>query len=234
MADQALDILYPWHCPVCGEILKDRRALLCPVCREHLRPVASPRCFLCGRPVAEEAEYCPDCLKHRHYFDAGRGIFLYDSIMRKSLLAYKNAGHRQYAGFYAHAMATYAGRQILAWKPDMIVAVPIHPSRMRERGFNQAELIAKDLASATGIPFEPGLVIKRMRTKAQKTLSAGERRRNLADSLAVTSSLKGLNILVIDDIYTTGSTVDAMARCLKRAGALHVYFLTVCIVGSGG
>ena len=115
------------------------------------------------------------------------------------------------------------------WKPDLIVPVPVHRSKERQRGFNQAAYLAEKLGHYTGISTDVNIVQKVLKTKSQKKLNALQRRKNLEKAFCVTGDVRGKNILVIDDVYTTGSTIDAMAGCLKRKGAGNVYFLTVCI-----
>lgn len=222
------DIFYPRRCPVCQKILKDQKRMICLQCETMLHPIGHPRCFKCGKPV-EKGEYCRDCQKRKHMFEQGRGIFVYDSSMRRSVTRYKYYGCREYGDFYAKAMYRYAKMELREWKPDLIVPVPVHRSKERMRGFNQAAYLAERISRYTGIPADMGLVQKNIKTKSQKKLNALQRRKNLEKAFCVTGDVRGKDILVIDDVYTTGSTIDAMASCLKKKGAENVYFLTVCI-----
>ena len=228
MLRKILDIFYPRCCPVCQKILKDQRRMICPESEKKLRPIGHPRCYKCGKPI-EEGEYCKDCQKHTHIFDQGRGIFVYDGIMRRSVTRYKYYGCREYGDFYAKAMYRYAWKNLNQWKPDLIVPVPIHKSKERLRGFNQAAYLAERLGCYTGIPVDTDLVQKVVKTKSQKKLNAMQRRKNLEKAFLVTKNIRGKDVLVIDDVYTTGSTIDAMAGCLRKRGAKNIYFLTVCI-----
>lgn len=228
MLRKILDIFYPRCCPVCQKILKDQRRMICPECEKKLRPIGHPRCYKCGKPI-EEGEYCKDCQKHTHIFDQGRGIFVYDGIMRRSVTRYKYYGCREYGDFYAKALYRYARKELNQWKPDLIVPVPIHKSKERLRGFNQAAYLAERLSCYTGIPVDTELVQKVVKTISQKKLNAMQRRKNLEKAFLVTKNIRGKDILVIDDVYTTGSTIDAMAGCLRKRGAKNIYFLTVCI-----
>lgn len=228
MLRKILDIFYPRCCPVCQKILKDQRRMICPECEKKLQPIGHPRCYKCGKPI-EEGEYCKDCQKHTHIFDQGRGIFVYDGIMRRSVTRYKYYGCREYGDFYAKTMYRYAWKNLNQWKPDLIVPVPIHKSKERLRGFNQAAYLAERLSCYTGIPVDTDLVQKVVKTKSQKKLNAMQRRKNLEKAFLVTKNIRGKDILVIDDVYTTGSTIDAMAGCLRKRGAKNIYFLTVCI-----
>lgn len=224
-----LNSLYPRRCPLCHEILKNQDSVICERCAGSLKSIQEPRCFKCGKPVAEGAEYCPDCQKTRHAFDQGRGIFVYDEKMRRSMVRYKYYGCREYGDFYSRAMCRYAGKELRLWNPDVIVPVPIHKSKERMRGFNQSAYLAVRISGYTGIPADLTLVKKVENTKSQKKLSAWERHENLKKAFLVQRPVRGMRILVVDDVYTTGSTMDAMARCLKEKGAEKVYFLTLCI-----
>ena len=149
--------------------------------------------------------------------------------MRRSVTRYKYYGCREYGDFYARAMYRYAQKELREWNPDLIVPVPVHRSKERMRGFNQAAYLAEKLSCYTGIMTDTNLVRKVIKTKSQKKLNALQRRKNLEKAFAVSEEVRGKDILVIDDVYTTGSTIDAMASCLKKKGAENVYFLTVCI-----
>ena len=229
VTESFLNMLYPRRCPLCHKILRDQDSLVCETCRSTVHPIEETRCFKCGKPVAQEEEYCADCRKIRHFFDRGRGIFVYDERMRQSLVRYKYYGCREYGDFYSRAMCLYGRKELALWRPELIVPVPVHRSKERRRGFNQSALLAEKISGYTGIPADLTLVRKVRKTKSQKKLTAGERQENLRRAFEVQRPVKEGRILVVDDVYTTGSTMDAMARCLKEKGAEKVYFLTVCI-----
>ena len=135
---------------------------------------------------------------------------------------------REYGDYYADAVCKYTGKDIMRWKPDVIVPVPLTGRKQRMRGFNQSAYLADRVGEQLQIPVAYGLVKKIRNTKSQKKLNAAQRKRNLADAFRAEENIRGLTVLVIDDVYTTGSTVDAMAQCLKGAGAEQVYFITLC------
>ena len=193
-----LNILYPRHCPVCHRILKDQE------------------------------EYCGECSALCRSFDQGKSVFIYNGKLRQSLVRYKYYGCREYGDYYADAVCRYTGKDIRRWQPDVIVPVPLTNRKQRMRGFNQSAYLADRVGEQLQIPVAYGLVKKVRSTKSQKKLNAAQRRQNLADAFRAEENIRGLTVLVIDDVYTTGSTVDAMARCLKEAGAEHVYFITLC------
>ena len=144
-------------------------------------------------------------------------------------MKYKYFGRREYGRFYAKAMCLYAGKELERWKPDIIVPVPLHWKKQRMRGFNQAAFLAEEISKLTGIPADAALVKKTKKTRSQKKLDAAQRRKNLKEAFQVSKEVKGKKILVVDDVYTTGSTMDAMASCLLEKGACKVWFLTLCI-----
>ena len=221
-------MLYPKKCPLCHQILKEKQQLICPHCSKKIRPISGPRCMKCGRPVKMEEEYCEDCKKGVHHFTEGRSIFLYGAIWRQSLVRFKYYGCREYGDFYAKAMYVFGKKYLDRWNPELLVPVPLYSRKKRMRGFNQAAYLAEQLSRFTGIPWEDQLVQKIRSTKSQKKLNAIQRRQNLKDAYLVKRKLPGISVLVVDDVYTTGSTMDAMAMCLLEAGAREVYFLTVC------
>lgn len=126
-------------------------------------------------------------------------------------------------------MCRYAEKEILRWRPDVIVPVPLHPGKQRMRGFNQAEYLARKIGSFYGIPVSDQILRKTGKTKSQKKLGIKERKKNLKGAFSVSRRLDGLTILIVDDVYTTGSTMDAAAECLWEKGAGRIYFLTLCI-----
>lgn len=182
----------------------------------------------CGKPVAPESEYCKECASRKRHFAQGRSIFLYDEKMKNSLIKFKYFGCREYGDFYGRVLVAYSREELKRWAPDLIVPVPLHRRKQRMRGFNQSAYLAAHVSRLTGIPSDDTLVCKIYSTKSQKKLTAVQRRKNLQEAFHVTRRVDGLRILVIDDVYTTGSTVDAMAACLTDMGAEKVYFLTVC------
>lgn len=178
--------------------------------------------------MEEGEEHCPDCRDRERHFDQGKGIFLYDDRMRASLRRFKFWGCREYSRFYGAALYFYGKRELERWRPQMAVPVPLSPGKLRRRGFNQAQDLARELCVRSGLPLETGLVKKSRETRDQKSLDAAHRKRNLQKAFQAARPLSGERILVIDDIYTTGSTIDAVAAALKANGSGPVYFLTLC------
>ena len=171
----ALNILYPRRCPVCHRILRDQKNLICPECEGVFQPITEDYCLKCGSPVKPEEEYCRDCAGQRRSFDEGRGIFLYDQKMKKSLIRYKYYGCREYADYYALSMYRYGRRNILRWKPDVIIPVPLHRRKLRMRGFNQAGFLAERLGMLLDIPVSEKAGRRGEKEKSAAGFSGGEK-----------------------------------------------------------
>ncbi len=224
-----LGLVFPPICPVCGDIAPAGRDI-CPECAGRLCYADEPYCMKCGKPVEEYEEYCSDCAERGHVYDEGRAVFVYDEYMSKSIYRFKYNGKREFASFYGRVMAERLGRKIESWNADVIVPVPVHKSKMKTRGYNQAGLIAKELSKRCRIPVCSDLVSRKRATAVQKELGAASRQNNLKKAFNVTPNVvKYKTVLIVDDIYTTGATVDALAGCLKGAGIEKVYFATLCI-----
>lgn len=237
---RCIDLLYPRRCPVCGDIVNggsmmdDVSYYICPGCVKKLSPVRNPVCKKCGKELfQDQMEYCLDCIRHPKSFEMGRALLNYNEAARSSMAAIKYKNRREYLDFYAEAMAQRYQEMIKRWKPQVLMAVPIHPSRLRRRGFNQAAELAMRLGKRLAVPVENHLLIRTRKTTAQYGLSAADRLKNLQQAFAVRPGTEiPESVLLIDDIYTTGSTAEACTRVLKTAGVSRVYVLVICI-GSG-
>lgn len=225
-----LNLIYPPRCPVCDEIAGNKEGI-CRPCRLRLRPLKEPLCKKCGKPLSTlEAEYCPDCIKKKHMYARGRAAFVYDSLMRESISRFKYKNRREYGNFYGEELWRSCEKAVRSWDIDVLIPIPLHKSRRRARGFNQAELIAVRLGEKLKIPVAADILVRVRKTKAQKELSDQERKINLKNAFQVVKNeVKSKNILLIDDIYTTGSTIDAASAVLLEAGAEKVYFLSISI-----
>ena len=184
----------------------------------------------CGKTLRQvEKEYCGDCMQQRHLFDRGRALYEYKSAA-DSIYRFKYKGRQEYAAYYARCMIKELGGWIAGCRPDAFVPVPIHSSKRRVRGYNQAEVLACELGRLTGIPVETDLIQRVRKTVPMKELSAVERQNNLKKAFKICrNDVKLDTIVIIDDIYTTGSTIDAMSHELREAGIKHIYFMTLSI-----
>lgn len=224
-----LDMLYPRRCPVCHDIAVPGGSRICNVCREKLKPITGPRCFRCSKPLKrEEQEYCKDCRKTR-LFDQGIGIFPYGSVLQESLFQLKYGKRQEYGSFYGQIAAVYSREIIRNWGVEIIIPIPLHRKRMEKRGYNQAELIAEALGKTLCIPVDSRLMKRKVNTRPQKELDYRERKQNMKNAFFLKGENRYRRILLVDDIYTTGSTIEAAAELLKRNGAENVFFLTIAM-----
>lgn len=223
------ELLWPNVCPFCGKASEEG---ICPACRERTYPlvIREPKCMKCGKPVRhEEQEYCYDCTRTRHAYDRGIALWVHKEPVSTSIYRFKYHNQRFYARYYALETARY-GAVIRKWSPDVIIPVPLHFRRRRKRGYNQSEVFADEVGKLLSVPVCPDAVKRIRNTTPQKVLDDRERRKNLEEAFVAAPWVgRYYCALVVDDIYTTGNTVDAVAKILKRAGVRKVYFLTISI-----
>ena len=224
-----LVLLYPDRCPVCDRILHNTK--ICPSCAGRLRHVAEPLCYSCGKPLAHaEQEYCPDCRKRKHEFMQGRAVFQYQGPVRGILYRYKYSNRRDYTEYLAQEAIRCYGSWVRRLDIQMVVAIPLSKKRMRRRGYNQADLFGKKFSELCGLDYDASLLVRVRNTIPQKELSLQERKNNLKNAFKMNKNVVNLErVLLVDDIYTTGSTIDAAALALKQAGVREVYYLCISI-----
>jgi len=224
-----LDLLFPPRCVICDEVTDDKARGVCKACTEKIAYIKPPFCMKCGKQVMEGAQYCKDCLRREHRFIQGMALYDYAG-MSGALYRFKYAGRSEYARFFGRELAERGGGFLSLIKPDALVPVPIHTSRKRMRGYNQAELIARELSRHTKIPVNCDLVTRIKKTLPQRELSESERQNNLKKAFKILQNdVKLSTIVIVDDIYTTGSTIDAMAEALFGTGVKRIYYMALAI-----
>lgn len=223
-----LGIIYPKTCCFCGKVSEKE---LCKTCAEKVIYIEEPRCKRCGKPVRyAEQEYCYDCQKNTHAYEQGRSLWLHKMPVSLSIYQFKYKNRRIYGEFYAKEMARLYGNLIQLWGVEVIVPIPLHRKKRKLRGYNQAEIIARQLGEIMGITVDCGSVVRNRYTRPQKELNDKERKKNLKQAFSVTDKWRDYKrVLLIDDIYTTGSTIDTVAEELKKNGVQKVWFLTISI-----
>ena len=232
--ESVISLFFPRRCPVCGDIVEPFGELICPGCVGELSPVRQPACKKCGKEVESgRMEYCYDCSRHPKTFRQNFALLNYNAAASRSMSAIKYKGRREYLDFYSRAVCVRFAGMIGRIAPDTIVPVPIHPSRMRSRGFNQAELLACCMGRQLGIPVSAKGLRRAKKTLPQKQLDQAERLKNLQQAFVPGQLPRGVKtVLLVDDIYTTGSTLESCATALKSMGVETVYGLTLCIGNS--
>lgn len=236
MLEGILSILYPVRCPICNEIVVPQKNRICNPCKEKLNYIKEPRCKKCSKPMEdEEQEYCMDCQKSKHHYNKGYSVWLYDQHMKKSISNFKYHNKWEYAKFYIIEMVQHYEDTIKKLSIDVIIPVPLHPSKRLERGYNQAEILANGLGKSLNIPVATNLLIRSKKTLPQKQLSNKERLKNLKEAFRININAlykydrKIERVLLMDDIYTTGSTIEACTNVLMEHGVSEVFFITLCI-----
>lgn len=226
----AADLLFPRRCPVCGGVAMPKGRLICPACLKRLSFVSSPACMKCGKEIgSRDQEYCADCIRRKKSFTRGFALLNYDSRAAVSMAAVKYHNKREYLDFYARAAALRFEKQFRQAGIQVIVPVPVHASRLKTRGFNQAAVLAERLSTELEIPWEE-LLIRVKKTDPQKSLGSAERLKNLRGAFeAEQKAGKWERVLLVDDIYTTGSTAEICSRALLKTGVKQVFVFAVCI-----
>lgn len=230
-----MHLLFPPRCPFCDEVLFSSVFLapemVCRSCSGKPEYVREPACKKCGKPLEDERqEYCYDCARHTGGFKQGKALWVYRGAVKDSIYRFKYRGRREYARYYGRELVRIYGEWIKRCRVEAIVPIPLSKRRMRQRGFNQAELVAREVGRQTGIPVYGKLLVRVRDTRAQKELSEEERKINLKKAFKTTANKVQLkHILLIDDIYTTGCTMREAAGELKRSGVRDVYCLSISI-----
>ncbi|PXV90172.1 ComF family protein [Lachnotalea glycerini] len=227
--EEVINIIFPLTCPVCQEVLKVNYIQICDTCKKSLPYIGEPMCKKCGKPLMlEEQEYCYDCSKKEHLFNKGIALWVYDDRIKGSLYRFKYNNKREYAKVYANEIMHKYGEKIMSWNVDAIIPVPLHKSKLRSRGYNQAEILAKELSTYIGAPVYTNCVKRIRKTLPQKGLNNKQRINNLKNAFKIVNFDVKLNkVLLIDDIYTTGVTMDGVAEVLRETGVSDTYFVTV-------
>jgi competence protein ComFC len=214
------DMFYPECCVGCGRRSSD---VLCRVCFEALPRVGGPVCGRCGLPTAFATFVCEQCKNVDFGFESARAPLRYEGVGKEIVHALKYRGYKKVVGKLASPlMLQVVGDE----RFDAVVPVPLHRSRLRKRGFNQAGLLARGVAEKINAPVSDKLKFVRS-TRDQVELSAAQRRANVAGAYRASAPLRG-KVLLVDDVFTTGATMSACATTLLRAGAREVHALSLC------
>ena len=230
--DTLISIVYPRRCPVCDDIVTPFGDKIHKDCKNMIQVITEPACFKCGKPLGrngEMQEFCDDCRRIKHFYDKGRAAVFYRSIS-SSIYRFKYAGRAEYADGYGEIVSDSLGSWIRSLKADALIPVPMYKKKERLRGYNQASVLAKAIGKELNIPVRDDLILRTRNTVPMKKLDEKGRRINLKKAFKVTSNdVKLKSIIIIDDIYTTGSTIDEIAHEFRQVGVERIYFCTLAI-----
>jgi ComF family protein len=221
-----LDLLFPPRCVNC----KKRGVWFCAACLAAVPRIVPPLCRCCGEPLEHPRErpgdLCYNCRREPLQIDGIRSVALFEGPLRQAVHHLKYTGQRDLATSLGSLLAEYwQGNPLPA---DVLVPVPLHESRQRERGYNQASLLAQELAATAGLPVIEGCLVRARQTASQMTLKRLERKTNVRDAFACADGrLAGRQVLLLDDVCTTGATLEACAIACRQAGARSVWALTL-------
>jgi len=229
MLDAVLDFVYPQiYCICCGRMI-EKKALhgICPNCCESMPFIHEPRCSLCGRPLEQEQGMCRDCSLYGHDYSRAMSVFEYSIAIRELIHRYKYYGEYNLSRTFAWFMSDLLDKS--GWKADMIIPVPLHRNRLKSRGFNQAALLGDYISYRHKIPCYDDILVRTADTKSQTGFNKAMRMQNLKNAFAVAKPdyVQDKNILLVDDVYTTGATADSCSRELRFSGAGNIYVLTI-------
>ena len=225
--ERMVKTIYPDVCPNCDKVTG--YVGLCKECEGTFKIVKSPICAICGRSLEDSGElYCCECKVERHLFKRNISVFEYKGDIKECIYRFKYADMRCYSEYFASVADQRYENVLKNWRIDAIVPVPMYKKKQRQRGYNQAEEFAKSLSRLCEVRVENKLLIRRKPTAPMKSLSKQQRYENLKKAFGVNKIREmPCRVLIVDDIFTTGSTMDACARVLLKAGVKEVYGMCV-------
>lgn len=230
-----INMLLPPRCIKCGEILHEHNGL-CAECFAKIDFISEPLCYCCGRPFTDitgikyaKKQICGNCAKEKkHLFEMQRSAFVYDDNSKNLIIDFKFHDKTVSAEVLAN-MLFVAGKDIWTENPDYLLPVPLHKKRLHERRYNQAALLCKYLSKRTMIETDYFSLQRVLNTIPQVSLTGEKRHNNLKNAFELKNSekFKGKSVVIVDDVKTTGSTLNECAKVLRKAGVKNIYSLTL-------
>lgn len=222
--ERFLDLIFPKTCGYCEKITLNN-SYICDACRTKFVYEFQNKCKLCGKTTYNIDDICNECIVKRIYYTRLRYVTFYEDIMKQRITEYKFFEKKYLSHFFAEIILN----NVEKIEGDLLLAVPIGKKRLLERGYNQSDLIAKELSKRWNIKFESKLLKKVKETPKQSKLSARERKKNIKNAFEVIDSdiIKGKDIILFDDIFTTGATVNEISRLLIKYGANSVNIIVI-------
>jgi ComF family protein len=230
------DVIFPPRCLGCAEILYPQRGkLFCPICEEKIRFITGDICPTCGTIFPDspaKSHLCGNCLENEPYFSCARAVFSYETIILDVIHQFKYGNNISVGAMLASFMADFSFPDVDFTDYSLIIPVPLHIKRLRQRGFNQSIILAHALAKKWQISVNFSLLRRKKFTLTQTGLHKAERKQNIKGAFEVSDkkNISGKNVILVDDVYTTGATINECAKTLIKAGAQKITVLTLARV----
>jgi len=228
-----LNLVYPLECQICRVPLGPfKESSLCDKCKGKIRLNLAPFCIKCGRSLinsTKDNNCCRECSHRSYYFQRSWAAANYEGVLKEAIHSFKFGAHLRLLPIFTELVINFAMRYIDIDTFDVVVPVPLHKTKLREREFNQAQLLAKDFSDKKSLPINSWGLKKIRNTKPQTEFNKDKRRSNIKNAFKVTDSscFKDKKILLMDDVFTTGSTLNECAKMLTESGAKSVECLVV-------
>ena len=221
------NFMFPMRCIGCLEFVESEG--LCRSCWSKIKWISNPKCIICGKPFEIDLEnICLSCIKNKPYFDESISVFEYDEFSKNIILRFKNYDATYMARQFAKLMYSNAIENFN--KADAIVPVPIHLLKRLKRKYNQSELLAMELSDLSGKKYVPDLLKKIKPTSSQEGLTRNQRLKNLKRSFSVAKKTECQRVILVDDVFTTGATLNECSKVLKENGVKHITTVTLAKV----
>ena len=236
VSDALVSVIFPAGCRICDDLLTSAsRVPICEVCLSSFVPVPENACQVCGRPLPAleqnqtRLRVCPVCCDKTYAFDRARSFALYEGNLARTIVILKFERIEPLGAWFADRLAEVVEREKDVLQADVVVPVPLHRERERERGYNQAALLSKPLAKKLRLPHKAVLLMRTRARPDKRILSLEERWESVRGAFATRpgSRVDNQRVLLVDDVLTTGATLDACARVLREAGAKSIVGLTI-------
>ncbi|NRA73518.1 MAG: ComF family protein [Rickettsiales bacterium] len=228
--DQAIEVIFPSKCLICAS-WSNKGILICSSCWQKIEFITDPKCEICGYPFGFDSgkgSLCAPCHQNNPYFDKAFTIFKYSAVSKSLIFKLKYNDQLHIAYFFAQLIANKLQN---FYEYRFIVPVPLHPRRIRERLYNQSAILGSHVAKLARLEFLPSILSKKRYDVPQSQLSRDRRKKNVLNSFVIAEDyincIKGKNIILIDDVYTTGSTVNECSKVLKKAGCNKILVVTI-------
>jgi len=234
-----LNLIFPLDCRICEKPIRESKGYsICEDCFKTIELIDKPYCVKCGKPFLISTDLfrqdkeilCVDCKRKKYSFEFARSVGIYHGVLKECIHLFKYYGEKKLAEPFGELLIDYLVKdKEFKKKVDLIIPVPLHKNDLKERGFNQSVLLSRIIGNYFSIPVKEEVLIKKKLTSSQVNLSKKDRENNIlrAFSIDKPEEIKGENILILDDIFTTGSTVEECAKELKKAKVNNIFILTL-------